>query len=207
MRLKYRVLYGIAVIGLVTALAGTVIARASQSGSPTDTEVAFAQQVSDLLLNELVAALFQEFDETTPQNVAHGKQAISLIFNDLNRDIRLVGTFDPLGGDNARPDGNFERRALQLALDGETHTAVQKVNDTWYVSPLGSAEQHVAHGLCALPRQFHPGVFRRNQQPRTVGGRARAASPDRPLKAIVTMIRDIRRAVPPIAIAVGHQHA
>ena len=29
--------------------------------------VAFAQHVSDLLLNELVAALFQEFDETTPQ--------------------------------------------------------------------------------------------------------------------------------------------
>jgi len=150
MRLKYRVLYGIAVIGLVTALAGTVIARASQSGSPTDSEVAFAQEVSDLLLNELVAALLQEFGETTAQNVAHGKQAISLIFNDLNRDIRLVGTFDPLGGDNARPDGNFERRALQLALDGGTHTAVQRVGDTWYYRrsfPLSNS-LHTACVLC-----------------------------------------------------------
>jgi len=150
MRLKYRALYGIAVIGLVTALAGTVIARASQSGSPTDNEVAFAQQVSNLLLNELVAALFKEFDETTVANVPHGKQAISLIFNDLNRDIRLVGTFDPLGGDNARPDGNFERRALQLALDGETHTAVQKVDNTWYYRrsvPLSNT-LHTACVLC-----------------------------------------------------------
>jgi hypothetical protein len=150
MRLKYRVLYGIAVIGLVTALAGTVIARAGQSGSPTASEVAFAQQVSDLLLNELLAALFKEFGETTAENVAHGKQAISLIFNDLNRDIRLVGTFDTLGGENARPDGNFERRALQLALDGQTHTAVQKVNDTWYYRrsvPLSNTF-HTACVLC-----------------------------------------------------------
>ena len=85
------------------------------------------------MLNELVAALFQEFDETTPQNVEHGKQAISLIFNDLNRDMRLVGTVGPLlGGNNDRPDDRFERTALRRALEGEAYAAVQKVNDTWY---------------------------------------------------------------------------
>jgi hypothetical protein len=131
MKLKYRVLSGIAVISF-TALGSAVVARASQGGSPSNSQVAFAQQVSGLLLNELVAALFTEFDETTPENVPHGKQAISLIFNDLNRDIRLVGTFEPLGGENSQPDGNFERRALQLALDGEAHTAVQKVDNSWY---------------------------------------------------------------------------
>jgi hypothetical protein len=149
MSLPRRVVYGIAVIGLVAALGGAVVARASQSGQPSDGEMAFAQEVSGLLLNELVAALFQEFDETTPQNVEHGKQAISLIFNDLNRDIRLVGTFDPLGGDNARPDGNFERRALQLALAGEAHTDVQKVNNTWYYRrsvPLSNT----LHRACVL---------------------------------------------------------
>jgi hypothetical protein len=51
MRLKHRVLDEIAVI----ALGGAVIARASQGGPPSDSEVACAQQVSDLLLNELVA--------------------------------------------------------------------------------------------------------------------------------------------------------
>jgi hypothetical protein len=149
-RLKYRVLYGIAVFSLATALGGAVVARASQAGQPSDTQVAFAQQVSDLLVNELVAALFQEFNETTPQNVEHGKQAISLIFNDLNRDIRLVGTFDPLGGDNSRPDGNFERRALQLALGGQPYTAVQKVNNSWYYRrsvPLSNSF-HTACVLC-----------------------------------------------------------
>ena len=39
------------------------------------------------MLNEILGALFTEFDETTPQNVPHGKQAISLIFNDLNRNM------------------------------------------------------------------------------------------------------------------------
>jgi len=153
--------------------------------------------VSDLLLNELVAALFQEFDETTPHNVEHGKQAISLIFNDLNRDIRLVGTLDPLGGENSRPDGNFERRALQLARDGQAHTAVQKVNNTWVLSTLGSPEQRVPLGLGALPHEFHLGVFRRHQQPRAVGGRARAASAGRQLKAIVTVLRELK-AIPPL---------
>ena len=132
MRLKPTMIYGLCVAALTIALGGAVVLRASQSGSPTDTQVAFAQQVSDLLLNEMVAALFQEFKETTPQNVEHGKQAISLIFNDLNRDIRLVGTLEPLGGDNNRPEGSFERRALQQALKGENTSDVQKVNDTWY---------------------------------------------------------------------------
>src|SRR6185369_10179023 len=99
----------------------------------TTRQVAFAQQVSDLMLNELVAALFKEFDETTPQNVEHGKQAISLIFNDVNRDMRLVGTFRPLlGKDNDRPSDSFENTALRLALSGQPTTAVQQVNDTWY---------------------------------------------------------------------------
>ena len=72
------------------------------------------------------------------------------IFNDLNRDIRLVGTFEPLGGANALPDGSFERRALQLAREGEPHTAVQKVNNSWYYRrsvPL-SNELHTACVLC-----------------------------------------------------------
>ena len=38
---------------------------------------------------------FQEFNETTPANAEHGKQAISLIFNDLNRDVPLLGNFTP----------------------------------------------------------------------------------------------------------------
>jgi len=150
MRQKNPVLFGIVVTGLIAGLGVAAIARASDDEPPSSEQIAFAQQVSDLMLNEVVAALFTEFDETTPQNVQHGKQAISLIFNDLNRDMRLVGTLAPLlGGANDRPSGRFERTALQRALDGQPLTAVQKVNDTWHYLrsvPLSNA----FHENCVL---------------------------------------------------------
>jgi hypothetical protein len=129
---KHVALCAIAITGLV--LAGTSVAYTHDNDRPpSNGQIAFAQQVSDLLLNELLAALFQEFNETTPLNVDHGKQAISLIFNDLNRDIRLVGAFRPLlVKDNDRASDGFETTALRLALTGQPYTAVQEVNDTWY---------------------------------------------------------------------------
>src|SRR5215475_10605757 len=113
----------IALVALLSLTGLVGIGRADDS--PSNESVAFAKKTSDLMLNELLAALFQEFNETTPDNVEHGKQAISLIFNDSNRDMRLVGTFAPLlGGNNNRPSGSFERAAIQRALDGQSHTAV-----------------------------------------------------------------------------------
>ncbi|MGH6689058.1 MAG: hypothetical protein ACRD8O_15315 [Bryobacteraceae bacterium] len=124
---KHRVLYGIAVIGLVAVWGGAAITRASDP--PSSQEIAFAQEVSDLMVNELVAALFTEFDETTPANVEHGKQAISLIFNDLNRNMRLIGSFAPLlGGRNDRfawhkRAESPSRRPLHLCIRAECSTA------------------------------------------------------------------------------------
>ena len=60
---------------------------------PSQGDVASARKTSDLLHNELFAALIQEFNETTTANVEEGKQAISLIFNNSNKDLRLVGIF------------------------------------------------------------------------------------------------------------------
>jgi hypothetical protein len=129
--------------------------------------IAFASEVSDLMVNELVAALFQEFNETTPDNVEHGKQAISLIFNDLNRDMRLIGTFGPLqGGANDRPADDFEMSALRRALTGEASAAVQKVNDTWYYRravPL-SNQMHQNCVLCHT--NFTPDFFERTNNPK-----------------------------------------
>ena len=121
-----RFLFAVFVIGLAVA------SVAYAANSPTKKQIAFAQQVSDLMTNELVAALFQEFDETTVDNVEHGKQAISLIFNDGNRDMRLIGTFAPLlGGNNDLPSDSFEQSALGLALQGQPHTAVELVSGQW----------------------------------------------------------------------------
>src|SRR6185436_8841005 len=80
---------GIVVTACLAGLGLAAVTYASDDNRPSNRQIAFAQQVSDLMVNEIVAALFAEFDETTPQNVEHGKQAISLIFNDLNRDMRL----------------------------------------------------------------------------------------------------------------------
>jgi hypothetical protein len=143
-------IYAMAISTLAIALGVTTAVRARGDSRPAPGDVAFAQTVSDLMVNELVAALFTEFDETTPANVEHGKQAISLIFNDLNRDMRLIGTFRPLlGGSNDRPTGEFERTALQLALTGQAYTAVQKVNDNWFYRrsvPLSNT----FHSACVL---------------------------------------------------------
>ena len=118
------------------------------------------------MLNELLAALFQEFKETTPQNVEHGKQAISLVFNDHNRDMRLVGAFGPLlGGDNNRPNDRFEAAALKLALTGQAYAAVEQVNDNWYYRrsiPLSNT----FHQNCVLCHtNFTPEFFNSTNNP------------------------------------------
>src|SRR5262245_15582941 len=98
--------------------AGRAIVRADDP--PTQEQIAFAKGVYNLMFNELVAALFQEFNETTPDNVEQGKRAISLIFHDANRDMRLIGRFEPLlGGNNDLPSDEFEQTALNLALQGQ----------------------------------------------------------------------------------------
>jgi hypothetical protein len=122
------------VIALVLLLTVVGIAGFGRTDNPpSDEEKAFAVKTSELLHNELIAALFQEFNETTPENVEHGKQAISLIFNNANRDIRLIGVFPPLlGGLNDLPSDSFERRSLVKALQGEENTSFERVGDRWY---------------------------------------------------------------------------
>ena len=164
---KHLVLSAIAVTGLVVGFWVTPVAYTHDDDRPPSTiQIAFAQQVSDLMLNELLAALFQEFKETTPQNVEHGKQAISLVFNDHNRDMRLVGAFRPLlGKDNDRPSDAFETTALELALGGQAYTAVQEVNDTWYYRrsiPLSNT----FHQNCVLCHtNFTPEFFNSTNNP------------------------------------------
>ena len=133
---KMFVLRGILTTSLVAGLGAGAIAyahdRDDDSRPPTQGQIAFAQRTSDLLLNTLFAALTQEFDETTPDNVEEGMTSISLVFNDANTDMRLVGTFDPIR-DNDRPRDSFEQNALERALaGGQATTAVQRVDDRWF---------------------------------------------------------------------------
>ena len=144
----------IAVIGLNAGLTFTVVADGGP-GPPSDEQVAFARRESDLLLATLFAALTQEFNETTPDNGEEGKRSISLVFNDRNKDMRLVGTFGPLR-ENDRPRDAFERDALERALTGQPSTAVQRDDDRWYYRrsiPLSNFRMECA--LCHT--NFPPG--------------------------------------------------
>lgn len=139
----------------------------SHSGNPPSQEdIAFAQRTSDLFLNELLAALFQEFNETTPHNVEEGKQAISLIFNNHNRDMRLLGLFPPvLGGINNLPSDSFERQSLLKALKGEANTAVERIGNQWYYRRT-VALSNTFHQACVLCHtNFTPEFFAQTNNP------------------------------------------
>ncbi len=140
----------LAAVVLCAAVCGGLSGSASAGGAshspPSSEEVAFAEQTSNLLLNELLAALFTEFDETTPENVPNGKQAISLIFNDQNRDMRLIGTFLAVArGQNDLPADSFERASLAQALAGNPMTSVEKRAGEW-----------VYRRTVPLSNTFHP---------------------------------------------------
>ncbi len=149
------------VIGLVFLLTAAGIAGFGRAGdSPSNESIAFAQRTSNLLLNELLAALFQEFNETTPDNVEEGKQAISLIFNNSNRDMRLIGIFPPLqGGFNDLPSDVFEQKSLALALKGQANTSVERVGNRWYYR-RSVALSNTFHQACVLCHtNFTPQFF------------------------------------------------
>jgi len=132
-------------LGVLLTVVG-VVGFGRTDNSPSNEEVAFAERTTNLLQNELLAALFTEFNETTADNVEEGKQAISLIFNDSNRDMRLIGIFPPLqGGLNDLPSDSFERRSLALALQGDGNTSVERVGNRWYY-----------RRSIALSNTFHP---------------------------------------------------
>ena len=160
--MKIKRAIALAVLLAVAGLSGVGHAN----DSPSNEEIAFAQRTSDLFLNELLAALFQEFNETTPENVEEGKQAISLIFNNSNRDMRLIGAFPPLqGGFNNLPSDLFEQKSLGLALKGQANTSVERVGNRWFYR-RSVALSNTFHQACALCHtNFTPQLFQRTNNP------------------------------------------
>jgi hypothetical protein len=144
-----RVIIVLAVLLAVVAVAGL----ASADNFPSEEQRASAEKTAQLMHNELFAALIQEFNETTPQNVEEGKQAISLIFNNSNRDIRLIGIVPQLqGGFNNLPSDPFERRAMTRALQGLGTTSVERIGDRWYYR-RSDALSNTFHPNCVLCHQ------------------------------------------------------
>jgi hypothetical protein len=157
--MRIKKLKGAIALAVLLAAAG-LTGFGYSNDSPSSESIAFAQRTSDLMLNELLAALFKEFDETTPSNVEEGKQAISLIFNDSNRDMRLIGIFPPLqGGFNDLPSDLFEQKSLVLALKGQANTSVERVGNRWYYR-RSIALSNTFHQSCVLCHtNFTPQFF------------------------------------------------
>lgn len=151
------------VVGIVSFGRPGVPPASPDNDPPSNEAETFAQTTSELLQNELVSALFAEFNETTPANVEHGKQAISLIFNNANRDIRLIGVFAPLlGGSNNVPSDSFEAESLTRALQGKDNRSVERVGGKWYLRrsiPLSNT----FHASCVLCHtNFNSQLFTNN---------------------------------------------
>ncbi len=129
---KKHLLVGLIVIGVLAlgAVAGAQYGW-KPGGMPSSEAIAFAERTSDLMTNTVVAALVQEINETTPENVQEGNLSIGLIFDDRNPSMRLVGTLGPLR-QNDRPRDGFERDALAAALEGEPYTDVDRIRGRWF---------------------------------------------------------------------------
>jgi hypothetical protein len=149
----------VALAFIIIAAALVAFGRPDQT-PPTDQEKDTAEKTADLLQAEVFAALLKEFGETTPENVEHGKVAVSLIFNDANRDIRLIGAFDPLlGGNNNIPSDPFERESLALALQGKPYQTVERHGNRWYYR-RSIALSNSIHPSCAMCHtNFTPQFF------------------------------------------------
>src|SRR5215467_7219834 len=117
--------FGIAVASLIVGMGAVPFAH-GDSPRPTQEKIDFAKGVAQLLQNETIAALLQEFNETTAANAAQGKIAIGLIFNDANPAIRLIGNLSPLEANNV-PRDSFETTALFNAVNqnGTPYEAVE----------------------------------------------------------------------------------
>src|SRR5262245_10239779 len=108
----------LAVAAIVLSGFGTLLyftTPAHADSPPNQQQIEFAQSTSNLMLATLFAALLQEFAETTLANVEEGKKSISLIFNDRNEDMRLVGVLQPLRPNDV-PQDPFESTALARAM-------------------------------------------------------------------------------------------
>ena len=160
-----KIKHAAALFVLITA-AGLVAFARVNNDPPTDAQKEVAVKTADLLQAEVFAALLQEFGETTPENVEQGKRAVSLIFHDANRDIRLIGAFNPLlGGNNNIPSDPFEQESLALALQGKPNQTVERHGNRWYVR-RSVALSNSFHTSCALCHaNFTPQFFEQTNNP------------------------------------------
>ncbi len=96
-------IFAIALATLI-ATAGFSLLKADANKTPSPAEIAAAEAASGSLIGTLAVGLFSLFDVTVPATVDQGNEAIRIIFDDGNPNIRLVGENGPLSDDNRPRD-------------------------------------------------------------------------------------------------------
>jgi hypothetical protein len=137
-------------VALTVAVAAVLsfMRTAHADSPPTQQQIAFAQETWDLMFATIFAGLSQEFSETTPANVEQGKKSISLIFNDSNDDMRLIGTLSPLRANDV-PQDSFETDALTAAMSGQSISRTEKVHGKWYFrKSVALSNFHASCSMC-----------------------------------------------------------
>ena len=126
--MRYKILI-MGFVAVVTAAALTQIrADDDEDEFPSQEAIDFATETTVRLTDELFAALLNEFNATTPANAPNGIEAIQIIFNNGNDNMRLVGVNVPFDVDNI-PRDPFEIEAHTKALVGEELQEVRRDGD------------------------------------------------------------------------------
>jgi hypothetical protein len=128
------------------------------------------------MLATLFAALLQEFAETTPANVEEGKKSISLIFNDRNDDMRLVGVLQPLRTNDVPQDSR--RLRLLMQCKAKTSWTYRRRRASGTIAGRSHSATFILRVRCAtriLDRERHA-VGRRIDASRARDGQQRGLS-------------------------------
>ncbi len=157
MRLKkliiQAVIASVIVIGFgFTAMTGSL---ANSYRQPSPQSIAFAKETTDILQSRLFAALLQEFNTTTAASAPKATDAISLIFDDDNHSMRLVGTVGPLRH-NDYPNDRFEVNAVNQAVNLQDANVIDKVEGRFYRRSVPVSNFNSSCVLCHANYQNKP---------------------------------------------------
>jgi hypothetical protein len=127
-----RIALTLALTGFVTSVTGRT---AAQQGPPAPSAAAVAdsRDVAATHRSRTLAALLQEFGDTTPENARINSRAISNLFFDGNPLMRLVssGDFAPIQA-SARASTRFEADAIAAFKAGDSFfSRLDRVGPRW----------------------------------------------------------------------------
>jgi hypothetical protein len=109
------------------------IGATSSGGRPSPAALADSQAVAATHRSRTLAALFEEFRTTTPQNAHINSRAISNLFFDGNPLMRLVssGDFAPIQA-SSRPITKFEADAIaSFKAGGSFFSRLDRIGPVW----------------------------------------------------------------------------